>query len=170
MKPTLVTLISTLMVLFPFASFSETDGKVSRIQGAYSVPTPVHLKPYAFFPVEYQLSEQDGKKTIQYDLPEDLLGGRKVTIRLTEDGLDKDGRVHFGGHHSGAMCSMETVMHCDVGYRNFGISQDEITDYITQKYESFPSLAAGILNVALMFSGEPAGVIELELPGPLDSR
>lgn len=147
-----------------FALFVAEISMATEIPGVYSVPVPTHLKAFSMFPVNYRITGVAGSRMIQYQLPEELVAGKVVQIQLEEEPVHKDGS-NF--HHPGVAlgkCRFDKVIQCNVGYRSFGVTHSEIESFITQKYQGLPIHTQGFIDVALMFSGEPAGIVEFDAP------
>src|SRR4051794_38756217 len=70
----------------------------------YMVPVAPELAAYASFTLSVTVSQTDGVKKIQYNLPPELVGAEPLTIVMTAQPESTDGAV-FDGVNALARCN-----------------------------------------------------------------
>jgi hypothetical protein len=131
------------------------------LQGSYSVPVPTELAPYATFAVEGKMVDaREKSRVFSYDLPEELVGKKKLEILLKETGADK-GLALFEGNIANAACingKANDLLMCFVHYHSLTFSVSDTEQLLSGKYSAAEGLG-GRIQVVRSFNETPGGVI-----------
>jgi hypothetical protein len=131
----------------------------------YSVPLPLGSTLNGQFSMPPAEVDHNGANWhLKYNLPEDLTADHAPQIDLSGNAgpgqsWEMDGKF---GH---ANCSRTaSEVSCEVAYSRIIFSSLGVEDFLAQKYSNDPSQVKNQLAVFAHFSGDPIGVITIELP------
>ena len=131
--------------------------------GAYTVPVPPELAPYATFMLNDSnvMSDSTGV-VVSYDLPAELVGPNHPTIILS--GKQRQGGIMIlEGKYGEASCfTRAEKVECIVQYDDLEIDLAGVESILNQRIAD-PHERELRLQVAKIFSGEPVGIVEINL-------
>lgn len=133
------------------------------IAGAiYSVPVPEALEPYAAFPIgDVSLCRTDTTLELGYSLPK-LLVGKKTRVSF-EGGYDATAGTYELSSEDGTASCDPTANRWTCFETFTGIEVD--LERVADEAADLPDAeAAGRVDVAERFGGDPIGVLDFELP------
>ena len=147
----------------PDQSLPVTSGSFA---GRYEVPTSEALSPAAVFEVkEVNWIVVDGVVSLEYALPPGLVGGH---VRVSLSGTLEGGMATLAGPQgTGACTATATTITCREAMPNVGplpISMATVKDTARADYAGPVS---DRVAVAIVFSSDPIGFVELDLTSPI---
>jgi hypothetical protein len=150
---------SLLIAVLLIPAFLWADGEIKN--GTYSVPGFEEQTPLATFANEYVVTKTpDGKVSLSYNLPEDLVGADPVEINLR--GEVTPGATRFtlnSGEGYKADCSQTADhMKCNVNYWGLMLDPDNTAAFLESKYGGKDDLPLR-QSIARAFDVEPRGVV-----------
>jgi hypothetical protein len=153
------------LVVALFASALLRAAGPSTIDGNYIIPVPTELAAFASFPTTYTLgTNADGKATIGYHLPEDVVGPDAPAITLSQTGPSQGGLIPFQGPNGSGSCRQTSKgTTCVVAYPSLS-TFEEVQSFLQHKYPNDPNLELRT-KVARFFNADPKGIVNFNLPG-----
>jgi hypothetical protein len=157
-KGSLFTKLAVVALFLPAGLFA--DAGTTKV-GTYSVPTTPELAPLASFPNTYQIKKTDeGDLTIDYNLPEDLVGSDPIAIHLegtvdpdSDDFVMKSPEGFVGDCHQ-----QDAAVNCHVSYYQLRIDAAKTDNFLDNKYKTKPDLGLR-KQIARAFDVEPRGIV-----------
>jgi hypothetical protein len=141
-----------ISLLFSSLAWSETE---------YSVPVSEELAPYATFKIKnYEIKKANGVLTVSYDLPQELVGKKGLTISLKGKFSSEAETITLHGPKGEADCTVpeKNVLVCAIEMKDLAINSVSVTRFLTGLSTSSAEFEAR-QKVAEQFLGEPAGII-----------
>jgi hypothetical protein len=129
-------------------------------RGAYTVPVPDDLAPYAEFEIDpIEVRVQDGELELRYRMPALLLGeAPNVSFR---GAASTAGEYLLEGDYGSATCAPRgTVFRCDEVLRDMEPEADKVAEALSQLSERE---AEGRLAVSEHFAVDPIGVLSFDM-------
>ena len=141
----------------------EPEPPHTDITGAvYSVPVPASLEPYASYPIgDVSLCRTAGGIELGYSLPA-LLVGKKTRVSFAGGFDPTTGTYELSSEDGTASCDPGTGSWSCLE-RFVGLEID-LTEVAAEAAALGPQEAAARLEVAQLFSGDPIGVLDFDLP------
>jgi hypothetical protein len=160
----LTTVVVGLFTLFSNIAWTEVPPK--KLKAEYNVPVPSALMGPATFPInEISLKTSPEKtRTIEFTLPEDLTGEKKLKVELQEvKEKNPTDFIQFNDPKglANARCltskskSMVCLIHYNLGYQA-QIDSKSVGEFLTRKYANLAKREQAI-DIATRFSGDAAG-------------
>lgn len=142
------------------------DGQVEPphmdIAGAvYEVPVPADLEPYASYPIgDVSLCRQGTTLELGYSLPK-LLVGKKTRVSFAGTYVSAEGTYELSSADGTASCEpSDTTWTCFETFTGLEVDLERVADEAAE----LPSVeAAGRVDVAEHFGGDPIGILHFDL-------
>jgi len=133
------------------------------IAGAvYSVPVPAALEPYAAYPIgDVSLCQSGDTIELGYSLPK-LLVGKNTRVSFAGTYLAAEGTYELSSEDGTASCEpSDTSWTCFETFTGLEVDLERVAD---EAAELPAAEAAGRVEVAERFGGDPIGILDFDLP------
>ncbi len=136
---------------------------------SYQVPTPANLLTSAQWEItgNAEAKVNDGKLEVKYQLPEDLVGKEQSPISFSGVVESDFIKVEGPGVHGFCMVAGNKPLTCMVKYPSLPIDLESRDSAINAHHKGEEALRR--LEVAELFSADPAGILGVEIGGKHDT-
>lgn len=129
----------------------------------YTAPVPARLARLSTFErCETVIAETNGKRVLEYSLPEDLVGEGGLVIKLEDQGNDGNGFRRWGGPHGSARCTGRAPMTCLIRYPSLPSDFTKVESFLRRKYKGLPDVDARVEVAKIFLNPIPAHPVDGE--------
>jgi hypothetical protein len=160
----LLRILFSISVLFASIAAASADPKMTEC--SYTVPVErALLGNSTFFLENTEWKVVNGARLFAYDIPADLVGGKKMHITFLGPAVSANGFYRFTGELGSASCAITPRVSCVVHYNaalfaDPSIAWNDAQSYLRTKFAGYRDLQQRLL-VAHAFHQDPGAFVNL---------